>query len=288
MMRWLPYAFLIFFFARCTDSDHLGYTRLVDSLHYRFEVLGEESKSVAEAEDAYVSFTVRLIDEEGKVAARKKVHRVSVKRLSEQGRGLDLALQQMHLNDSTSFKGRAVEMELAGAFPGMELDADSVLSFTVTVDELLSDEEYRGIRAVERSLKDQEMSEMKTLSMVLDSLNIDPSAEISGVYYKSLKSGKGGKPVSGATVWVNYIGRFPSGKVFDNTYEGKLALEYQIGKPDQVIPGFAIGISQMREGGKALFIIPSTLGFGEDGSSSGIVPPFSTLIYEVSLVRVRA
>ena len=71
----------------------------------------------------------------------------------------------------------------------------------------------------------------------------------------------------------------------DNTYDGQ-PLEYEIGRPDQVLEGFSIGIALMREGGESLMIIPSQLAFGAKGSISGIVPPYSTLIYKVKLENV--
>ena len=46
-------------------------------------------------------------------------------------------------------------------------------------------------------------------------------------------------------------------------------------------------IGMMHEGEKALFIMPSELAFGENGSSTGIIPPFTSLIFEVELVAIH-
>jgi FKBP-type peptidyl-prolyl cis-trans isomerase len=42
----------------------------------------------------------------------------------------------------------------------------------------------------------------------------------------------------------------------------------------------------MNEGAKAKFIIPSHLAYGEDGSSTGIIPPYTTVIYEIELLNL--
>lgn len=42
----------------------------------------------------------------------------------------------------------------------------------------------------------------------------------------------------------------------------------------------------MNEGAKTKFIIPSQLAFGKMGSSTNIIPPFTTVIYEVELVNL--
>ena len=75
-------------------------------------------------------------------------------------------------------------------------------------------------------------------------------------------------------------------KEFDNTYGMEEPFVFNLGDPDQVIEGFETGLQLMRKRGKARFIIPSQLGFGDKGSSTGIVPPFATLVYEVELKNV--
>ena len=41
----------------------------------------------------------------------------------------------------------------------------------------------------------------------------------------------------------------------------------------------------MKEGGKAIFVIPASLAYGEEGA--GPVPPESALIFEVTLKKVE-
>ena len=43
----------------------------------------------------------------------------------------------------------------------------------------------------------------------------------------------------------------------------------------------------MSEGEKALVILPSDLAFGETGSSTGIIPPFTSLLFEVELKKIN-
>ena len=63
-------------------------------------------------------------------------------------------------------------------------------------------------------------------------------------------------------------------------------LVLKIGDPGQIIKGMDIGLRLMKEGGKAKIIIPSQLGFGDKGSSTGIVPPYTSLIYDVELINI--
>jgi FKBP-type peptidyl-prolyl cis-trans isomerase len=45
-------------------------------------------------------------------------------------------------------------------------------------------------------------------------------------------------------------------------------------------------IKMMKKGGKATAIVPSSLAFGEKGRA-GVVPPFSTMIYELEIINVQ-
>ena len=64
------------------------------------------------------------------------------------------------------------------------------------------------------------------------------------------------------------------------------SLKFVYGSPDQLIEGLELGIQGLREGAEAKLIIPSHLAFGKEGSSSGIVPPYEPILYEVKILSV--
>ncbi|KAL7527980.1 hypothetical protein ACHAWF_002385 [Thalassiosira exigua] len=57
-------------------------------------------------------------------------------------------------------------------------------------------------------------------------------------------------------------------------------------KLGQVIKGWQEGLAMMKERGKATFVIPPELAYGDDGSD-GAVPPGATLKFEVELFKVN-
>jgi len=127
-------------------------------------------------------------------------------------------------------------------------------------------------------------------------LNTTPA----GVKYKITKPSALRKPKIGDTVYVNYTGRLLNGKVFDSSIASvaKEAGLDQPGRPyepisfplgtDHIIQGWNDGIALLGTGAKATLYVPSTLGYGERGSGDDLIPPFSTLVFDVELVKIKS
>lgn len=101
----------------------------------------------------------------------------------------------------------------------------------------------------------------------------------SGLFYQITDQGDGPAPRWGSNVFVNYTGRLlETGDQFDQGQGASFNLS-------QLILGWQIGLQQMNQGGVARFFIPSSLGYGPDGSGSAI-PPNATLDFTVELNSV--
>ena len=106
----------------------------------------------------------------------------------------------------------------------------------------------------------------------------------SGLKYKVLKRGSGKvNPKATDTVEVHYHGTLEDGTVFDSSVERKQPATFPL---NGVIPGWTEGVQLMREGDKFRFEIPPNLAYGEH-SPSPQIPPNSTLIFEVELLKIH-
>lgn len=109
-------------------------------------------------------------------------------------------------------------------------------------------------------------------------------AEKEKVEIEEITVGTGKEAKSGDTVVVHYTGTLTDGTKFDSSVDRGEPLETKIGVGG-VIQGWDQGIPGMKVGGKRKLTIPSSLGYGEQGS--GKIPPNATLIFEVELLDVK-
>ena len=97
--------------------------------------------------------------------------------------------------------------------------------------------------------------------------------------------GQGAEAVKYSIVTINYTGWLEDGTKFDSSLNpGREPLRFTLGA-GQMIQGFDQGIPGMKVGGKRKLTIPPNLGYGSQ--DKGIIPPNSTLIFELDLLIVE-
>ena len=132
---------------------------------------------------------------------------------------------------------------------------------------------------------------MRVLFALLTSLAIAPAAmaqakpvtTASGLVYESIKDGTGESPKATDTVKVHYKGMFLDGKEFDSSYKRGEPTEFPL---NRVIPCWTEGVQRMKPGGKATLTCPASMAYGERGAG-GVIPPNTTLNFEVELISVK-
>lgn len=107
----------------------------------------------------------------------------------------------------------------------------------------------------------------------------------SGLVYTILREGEGPRPDTGDVVTVHYTGKLMDGTVFESSYEREEPVDIRLGS-EQLLPGWDEGIALLREGAKAVFVIPPDLAYGDMGF--GPIPENETLTYEVEVLRITS
>ena len=189
----------------------------------------------------------------------------------------------------------ALGLGIAQQLKSMGIEDFSVEDFSQSVSDILSGKTPAMTSREAQELlseyfqKKQKEQAQKAIAEGRDFLEANAKREgvvqtKSGLQYEVLSEGKGERsPKATDTVLCHYEGRLVSGKVFDSSYERNQPAEFGL---NQVIPGWTEGLQLMSEGAKYRFYIPYLLGYGEQGAGPSI-PPFSTLIFDVELIKVK-
>lgn len=203
---------------------------------------------------------------------------------------IDECLTLINKDDSASF------ILSASDFFKKTLSATSVPSFihegdqikiNINIIDIQTDKEFAMEKeAFMKWTEDFGLYEKTILKQFLNGSKLKITPLPSGMYFLTLKKGNEKSVSIGDTVTVHYEGKFLNGKYFDSTRQRNEAFQFVFGQQWQVVKGLEEAIGIMHEGEKALFIMPSELAFGENGSSTGIIPPFTSLIFEVELVNI--
>jgi FKBP-type peptidyl-prolyl cis-trans isomerase FkpA len=106
----------------------------------------------------------------------------------------------------------------------------------------------------------------------------------SGLKYQDVKEGNGDVATAGKTVSVHYTGWLTNGTKFDSSKDRGQPFEFPLGG-GRVIRGWDEGVQGMKVGGVRKLTIPAELGYGARGAG-GVIPPNSTLVFEVELLKV--
>jgi FKBP-type peptidyl-prolyl cis-trans isomerase FkpA len=127
-------------------------------------------------------------------------------------------------------------------------------------------------------------TEMTNLQKYLKDNNITVPPTKSGVYIVEQKKGEGPKIDTGMYVRLQFVISLIDGTPLFNSYEREKPLEFKYGKKFDT-PGVDEAIGTMSKGTKALVIVPSAMAFGDQGQGN-LVPPYSTLVYNVEILDV--
>jgi FKBP-type peptidyl-prolyl cis-trans isomerase len=188
--------------------------------------------------------------------------------------------------------GNSVKMqiEMGGVDLNMDVLLNAIRETAVGGEPKMSQDELQaffvGIQSKLKALQQKKAGERKQEQQAFLEENAKKEGikkTATGLQYKVIKEGTGAQPKPTDTVQVNYEGRLIDGKVFDSSERA--------GKPltiaaNQVIPGWTEALGLMKEGAKWQLYIPSSLAYRDRPPRGSIIPPDSTLVFDVELLKV--
>jgi FKBP-type peptidyl-prolyl cis-trans isomerase len=204
---------------------------------------------------------------------------------SHLGGSIEEAFLMMMEGDSAIFRIDAVNFltktQKKINIPEYVKDGDK-FTFYIKMNKIVEDKDF--IKEISDTYKHYIEQEKSLIERFAIGMDFDRSVTKSGLNIFSINKGNGSKAKSGNTVTIDYTASFIDGTVFDSTIERNEPFEFIIGSKE-VIEGLEEGVEIMNVGDHNIFVIPFRLAYGSN--KHGIIPPFSTLIFEVKLRNVE-
>ena len=279
-------------FMACHKPEHPGYEKAPSGLFYKTYKKGTDTAHARIGDKLNLQIYFRTNKDCTLIDTRKE-HRSLPVGLRSSGYPGDVfeALGMMRVGDSMGFimDSRKYFGSMKGVNPPPFVDSTTTLYFDVKLEsvenkEMLAAKQKQQQEQMQRMAEEAKSQEPKLLADYLKTNSINAKPTKTGLYIIETEKGKGEAIKAGQTVSVKYTGKFLDGQVFDSSdRNGGKPFEFHVGK-QEVIPGWDEAILQMKKGGKAKLIIPSSLAYGDGG---GRMKPFATLLFDVEIVDVK-
>ena len=285
--------FIFLFTSCCNNSPYKGYSKTESGLYYKLQTIGDGLIKPSAGDLLQLSITYKTINDSvfmDSYSYNETGLVILPFRHSSFRGSFEEGLTKMNVGDSVSFiiSSDSLFQKFFNAELPFFLSKGSLVKMEVKLAGILNNDGYQNeFKKYQNVVEDLDINERCKLKTYLDTNQIQFSQLSNGMYYLPIKQGVGERAKSGNQVTVNYKGFFLNGKQFESTYVRGQPLEFKLGEEGQVIKGFETAISLMNEGSKTKFIIPSHLAFGETGSSTKIIPAYTTVVYEIELLNIK-
>ncbi|MDQ7947701.1 MAG: FKBP-type peptidyl-prolyl cis-trans isomerase [Pedobacter sp.] len=217
--------------------------------------------------------------------------------------------------DSATFKINLDTMAAQSKQPKPEqFKNDKYMTFTVKIEKVFKKKAGEADSTFQKRASEFFQSDYKAtfekiknaepakIDAYLKDKNLKTTTTPSGLHYVINAPGDSQHPAITDTLMVKYTGSLTKKnkdgkyKVFD-TSDDKIAKEnnvFQVGRPygptkmalAATVPGFAEGLQLIGKGGKITLIVPSKLGWGEQGSPQVGITPYSPVAFDVEIIDI--
>lgn len=278
---------LILLFFSCSNNKHPGYSKSSTGFYYKIHKVGSDTIKPKVSDYITIDIEYRTTNKDSLFFSCRRKFQTTY---PDYKGSIDYCFSMLATDDSASFFLNAYMFfkgTLKAKLPGF-FNTKSEMKVNIKMLNIQSKARYLQEKDEFLSwindLEDYEKILLKHFIQNKDS-SILPTR--SGLYCIKTLETLGKKPKSGDVVTVHYDGQFLNGDYFDSTRKRNLPFDFVFGKELQVVKGLEEGIGMMREGEKAILIMPSQLAFGKQGSSTGIIPPFTTVVFKVELLKIQ-
>ncbi|MCX7862578.1 MAG: FKBP-type peptidyl-prolyl cis-trans isomerase [Bacteroidales bacterium] len=269
----------------CSPNTYNGYTLKQNGIYFQLHKFGDSDIPVTE--NSVVTFHISYATPDDSIFF-EAIRRAKIEKPPFQG-SIEECFLMLNEGDSASFLINAdlfyhktLQQPLPPFLPNNSYLKVNLQIISVKSLEIYEQEKKEFLAWIE----DFGEYEKAVLKKYLKKRNIPYDPNDTAVY--KIQVNKGNNPCIqyGDTVIMHYEGYFLNGKLFDSTRKRKEPFLWIAGTEWQLIKGLEKAVLAMCNGEKSIFIIPSALAFGKTGSSTGIIPPYTSVVFEVEIIYV--
>jgi len=272
---------LMFLMFSCKTSND-GFSVHSSGLQYKFFDTNTSGATPETGDIVVLSLKYRTADD--RLVDESDFYRMQVTIPVYQG-DFHTGLRMLQVGDSVCFKIEAVnfyertrKMDLP-----VEFQQGDFVYIYLRLKDIISASSFERERI--NIYHTDEQQELNLLAGYLERANVEIEPHESGLYVIHKKEGAGPLAKAGNTLSVHYSGTTIDGKLFDTSLDKGRPFKFVLGR-SEVIKGWEEGFLELKKGGKAKFIIPSSLAYGKEGWGNTILP-YSSLVFDVELIDIK-
>lgn len=284
--NYILFAFLILMLGACNN-----YSKTESGLRYRilYKSPNKDLPKIGEYLQCYYSIT----NSEDSVIYSifgKTPDRIQLVSATHKGGDIMEALSILSEGDSAQFLINAdsfyLKSRMENELPSY-IKPGTDLKFIIKMDKRLTKYQVDSLVNIEKLARwnDEIKNIMTYVRKQGLEMQLDSGTGIRVQYIKTMPD-TAKKIVEGSVAQFHFIGKLMDGTEFYNSYTMGQPQAVSVVRERFEPKGMYEMLTRMREGEKAIFILPYDLAFGAKGID-GMIPPYSTLIYEINILKVQ-
>ena len=275
---------MVAFFYAC--SEYPGFKKNDDGLYYKFHVKGEDTTTL----NTGMILTLKLKYEinDSVLFNSDDMNEKFMLPLEVPSYKGDIysALAMMKPGDSATFISSADSFFMKTVRLPQVPDSAFIgknIYFHIKLIAAMTNEQMQAEQQAE--LERLKVEETGKLQSYITANNVSVAPLESGLYFIEQVKGNGKKPKETDIVKIHFKVSDLEGKVFFSSIDQGEPMRWEAGKVFDN-EGATEALNLMSVGSKAMAIVPSALGFGEQGRGQ-MVAPFTTLLYEFEMLSIQ-
>ena len=276
-------------------SKYPGFKKSESGIFYKYYVESKDTTKVKEGSilTMNIKYRLKIADKDSVLfnsATMPKAFEISQAKSEFKGDVYE-AFGMLHKGDSATFIINAKDFFLKTAkYPQLPpgIDSTTMMYFDV---KLLNVETIEARQKAEMAKAEKFKSEEPVkiqAYLAKNKVTVAPSA--SGIYVITQNAGTGRGIAKTDFVKINLTVSSIDGKKIFSTLDQNKPITFEFGKPFDT-KGFDEAIASMKKGSKATVVVPSAMGFGEQGkkdmSGQDIITPYSPVVYDIEVLDLK-